>query len=262
VTSPDIRSVNLDALNSLTKYPSIPTYHALDPRNGKLTDPPVKFAGDVVGTEKVDGTNARIITMPDGTYLIGSREELLHAKGDLIANPAQGIVKALRAVADSLPAPTDDVIRVHYLEVYGHKVGKAAVQYTGAERVDARLFDVAVFTDHTDQLTWPPQRISAWREDGNQPFVSEEDLTATAAEHGLTLTPRLFNIAAADLPTEIGAMGEWLADRLPRTHSALDDGAGGEPEGIVLRTTDRSVIAKARFQDYHRTLRRTGRRDK
>ncbi|GAB3896417.1 hypothetical protein GCM10029964_077730 [Kibdelosporangium lantanae] len=219
-------------------------------------DVPVRFTGEVVGTEKVDGTNARIISLPGGMYLIGSREELLHARGDLIANPAQGIVKALRAVADALPVVTDDVIRVHYLEVYGHKIGKAAPQYTGAQGVDARLFDVAVFDDHAEQLTWSAQRISTWREDGNQPFVSEKDLAATAADHGLTLTPRLFTIDAAELPTEIGKTSSWLAERLPRTHSAIDDTAGGEPEGIVLRTTDRSVIAKARFQDYKRTLTR------
>jgi hypothetical protein len=37
---------------------------------------------------------------------------------------------------------------------------------------------------------------------------------------------------------------------------SIDDGGGGWAEGIVLRTPDRSVIAKARFQDYNRTLRR------
>ncbi|MFF0635893.1 hypothetical protein ACFYTS_25690 [Nocardia sp. NPDC004151] len=30
------------------------------------------------------------------------------------------------------------------------------------------------------------------------------------------------------------------------------------PEGIALRTPDRSVITKARFEDYDRTLRRKG----
>jgi hypothetical protein len=256
VTTLDIHAVDLDALNSLTKYPSIPTYHALDPRNGNLTETAVRFSGDVVGTEKVDGTNARIITLPNGMYLIGSREELLHAQGDLIANPSQGIVNALRPIADTLPQVTGDAIRVHYLEVYGHKIGKVATQYTGDQRVDARLFDVAVFGDYAEQLTWSQQRIAAWREAGNQPFVSEKDLTAAAAEHGLTPTPRLFTVDAAELPTEIGRTSEWLAERLPRTHSAIDDTAGGEAEGIVLRTTDRSVIAKARFQDYRRTINR------
>ncbi|WP_284706371.1 hypothetical protein [Micromonospora phytophila] len=39
------------------------------------------------------------------------------------------------------------------------------------------------------------------------------------------------------------------------------DGAPGRSEGLVLRAADRSVIAKARFQDYERTIkRRDGRR--
>ena len=54
MTSFDIRAVNLKALNSLTKYPSIPTYHKLDPRNGSLTDEAVPFTGPVIGTEKID----------------------------------------------------------------------------------------------------------------------------------------------------------------------------------------------------------------
>jgi hypothetical protein len=40
VTKFDLRTTNLRALNSLTKYPSIPTYHELDPCNGSLLDTP------------------------------------------------------------------------------------------------------------------------------------------------------------------------------------------------------------------------------
>ena len=41
----DVRAVDLRLLNSLTKYPSIPTYHTLDPRDGGLTDPATVFPG-------------------------------------------------------------------------------------------------------------------------------------------------------------------------------------------------------------------------
>src|ERR1043165_1712275 len=95
-----VRTAHLAAVNSMTKYPSIPTYHALDPRNGNLTDETVPFNGPVFGTEKIDGANARIILLSDDTYLLGSREELLYAKGDLIENPSQGIVTALKPVAE------------------------------------------------------------------------------------------------------------------------------------------------------------------
>lgn len=251
-----VRGADLARLNSLTKYPSIPTYHALDPANGGLLDDTVPFAGAVIGTEKVDGTNSRVISLPDGEYLLGSREELLYARGDLIGNPAQGIVAALRAFADALAPVTDDVIRVHYLEVYGGKVTAASKQYTGERSVGFRLFDMAVIGDYAELMALPPDRLSAWRESGGQRYLSEKDLTARAEADALTLTPRLFTIDAAELPVELDKTRAFLAERLPRTRSALDDGAAGSAEGIVLRTADRGTIAKARFQDYDRTLRR------
>jgi hypothetical protein len=49
-------------------------------------------------------------------------------------------------------------------------------------------------------------------------------------------------------------MHKFLTATLPGTLAALDEDAGGRAEGIVLRSEDRSVIAKARFQDYERAL--------
>jgi hypothetical protein len=50
-----------------------------------------------------------------------------------------------------------------------------------------------------------------------------------------------------------------LQQHLPESRSRLDAQAGGKPEGIVLRAPGRAVIAKARFDDYTRTLKRLGR---
>lgn len=252
----DLRGADLGALNSMTKYPSIPTFHTLDPANGGLIETQVEFPGAVIGTEKVDGSNARVISLPGGEYLLGSREELLYAKGDLIGNPAQGIVAALRSFADGLAPVEDDVVRVHYVEVYGGKVTAASKEYTGDRVVGYRLFDVAVVADYRKVLALAPQQISAWRDGGGQTWLGEDELTATAERDQLALTPRLFTVDAAELPSGLAAMREFLGERLPATLSALDDSAGGKPEGIVLRTPDRSVIAKARFQDYDRTLKR------
>jgi hypothetical protein len=251
----DLRRVDLRSLNSLTKYPSIPTYHLLDPRNGGLQDEAVVFSGPVIGTEKVDGTNARMILVPGGEWLLGSREELLYAKGDLIGNPSQGIVAALGPVAEALAPVAGDEIRVLYVELYGGKVGAGAKQYTtDPARYGWRLFDVVVLRD--DLLGWPAERIAAWRDGGGQPFLAEDALAAAADEAGLELTPRLFTMDAGELPTDLEKTGAWLAEQLPTTRVRLDDGAPGGPEGIVLRTEDRGVIAKARFQDYARTLKR------
>ncbi len=252
----DVRAADLDAINSATKYPSIQTYHQLGER-GSLTETVTDFSGTVIGTEKVDGTNARVISLPDGSWLLGSREELLYAKGDLIGNPAQGIVAGLRTFAESL-APVNDVVRVHYLEFYGGKVTAASKQYTGDRAVGYRLFDMVVLRDYRAMLDKSPAELSAWRESGGQPFVSESELTEAAARDGVELTPRLFVLSAAELPRDIASTRAFLAEQMPRTRCALDEGAAGQPEGIVLRTPDRSFIAKARFEDYDRTLRRRG----
>ncbi|OEV11544.1 RNA ligase family protein [Streptomyces nanshensis] len=249
----DLRAIELAALNSATKYPSIATYHELDPKNGNLLDHATVFTGNVYLTEKVDGTNARIISFPGGDYVLGSREELLYARGDLIGNPALGIVDALRPLADRI-TPPDAGIRVHYLEVYGGKITGASREYTGSRTVGYRLFDAA--TIPLDTLDQPRAAISSWREESGQRFHTEDELALTAKKENIELTPRLATIAASNLPTGIEETQDFLTRHLATTHVALDDGAGGRPEGIVLRTTTRTVIAKARFQDYQRTLKR------
>ncbi|WP_199800777.1 RNA ligase family protein [Streptomyces marianii] len=247
----DLDALDLAALNSATKYPPIPTYHEID--RGILLDKVQAFSGDVVLTEKVDGTNARIVVFPDGDYAIGSREDLLHAKGDRIVNPVHGIVPALCSLADRLAAPAAG-LRVYFFEVYGDKITKASEQYTGSRQVGFRLFDVAAVDSSVLEL--PAHAISSWREHGGQQFLNENELALMAADNGVELTPRVGTVAADQLPTGLAAMQEFLATRLPGTRVALDDGAGGRPEGIVLRSTDRSVIAKARAEDYARTMRR------
>ncbi len=253
----DVRSADLNAINTATKYPSIQTYHELGER-GALTEVVTQFTGPVIGTEKVDGSNARVISLPDGNWLLGSREELLYAKGDLIGNPAQGIVAGLRSFAESLE-PVTDVVRVHYLELYGGKITAASKQYTSEHAVGYRLFDVVELRDYDAILTRSLSEISSWRESGGQPFLTEADLTAVAARDRVELTPRLFEFDAAELPRDIESMREFLAEHLPVTRCRLDEGGAGKPEGIVLRTRNRSVIAKARVEDYERTLRRRGR---
>jgi hypothetical protein len=255
----DVRTANLQAVNSLTKYPSIPTYHTLDPRNGGLLDECVPFEGPVIGTEKVDGTNARIVLLPDGGYLLGSREELLYARGDLIGNPSQGIVDALKPLAESITIADAGTIRVLYLEVYGGKIGGAARHYSNRGEVGWRLFDLALLDGYAEMLDWPAERISRWRDGGGQRFAGEDQLAATAAELTVELTPRLFTVEAGELPTDLEKTRALLGERLPRTLVALGDATPGNSEGIVLRTPDRSTIAKARFQDYDRTLRRRAR---
>lgn len=176
----NLRVLNLTSLNSATKYPSISTYHEID--RGILLDPTVLFDGEVVLTEKVDGTNARIVVFPNGDYVIGSRKELLYARGDLIANPALGIVDALRDLADHITAP-EAGIRVYFLEVYGSDVTKASGEYTGTKAVGYRLFDVVSIDPSV--LDLPDEAISTWRESGGQSFHTEQELTELAEQNAI-----------------------------------------------------------------------------
>jgi hypothetical protein len=253
---------DLATLNSATKYPSIETHHQLGDR-GALTEdlgPFAGYTGDVILTEKVDGTNGRIILLPGGDYLIGSREELLHARGDRVQNPALGIVTVLKPLADRIVADrgngsdATNLIHTLYLEVYGGKVGGQAKQYSGLNASNCRLFDYSAVLP--DVLDWPREHIASWRDGGGQTFGDDDDLMAMAEERSIPVVPRMARMSAEDLPTDIEGMRDFLSVNLPRTLVALDDRAGGRAEGIVLRTVDRSVISKARFEDYERTLKR------
>jgi hypothetical protein len=252
-----VRAVDLTRLNTLTKYPSISTYHPLDPQTGAVLDearrPP---PGEVVATEKVDGTNSRIVLLPDGSYLLGSREEFLYAQGDLISNPAQGIVAAVRPVADGLPPADGGAIVVVYGEVYGGKVTAASIQYTSKREVGYRVFDVARIENHAELLALPIEELSAWREAGGQTFLPEDDLQAFADRTGLKLTPRVARFPGRDLPTKPDVVLTFLEELIPTSRCRLDAGAEGEPEGLVVRTADRGWVIKLRFEDYRKAKRR------
>jgi hypothetical protein len=242
----------LEKVNSATKYPSIETYHPLGAK-GRLTSEVAQFTGPVYLTEKVDGTNVRIIVDRDGDYVIGEREGLLYAKGDRVSNPAQGVVEAVRDFADLTDlAPQNGDVRVYFVEVYGGKIGQAHKQYTGGGNFGFRLFDVAEIPP--DVLSWPRERIASWREQGGQSFLDQDSLIGLAQEKQIPLVPHLAVTDAENLPTSLQETYDWLCYYALQTAVALDDGAKGQAEGIVLRTRDRSVIRKARFANYRRAL--------
>ncbi|WP_460348733.1 RNA ligase family protein [Actinoallomurus acanthiterrae] len=251
----------IDELNSATKYPSILTYHALGER-GALTEELTTFDGfDGITylTEKIDGTNGRIVLLPGSDdYFIGSREELLYARGDRVANPAQGIVKALKPLAERLVesdhSESHRPIVTLYLEVYGGKISGQSKQYSTKGTVGYRLFDLN--SVEMDVLGWERQRISSWREDGGQDFLNVDALQNLTKNLNIAAVPCLTVVSGGDLPKDVEGMSAFLTKHLPESQAGLDETAGGRPEGLVLRNFDRSRIAKARFQDYERTLKR------
>lgn len=245
----DLRTADLRKLNSLTKYPSIPTHHPLDPKTGNLNEGATEFHGTVYGTEKVDGTNGRVILLPDGRWVVGSREDLLTASGDIVVVDGLGIVDALRNLADQLNGDRYGAI-CYYLEVFGSKRLPAWKHYGDGGQASFRLFDVA--TVDLGMLDWELDRIASWRQHGGQAFLSEHQVREIAAAESIELTPRLFEIHAADLPMGVKDMREFMEPYRNTTVSI--SGEPGLNEGIVLRSADRRVITKARFPDYDRTL--------
>lgn len=255
---PDMTADDLRKLNSATQYPSIPTYHVLGERGRLTEDRNVTFddvdPDEVEVTEKVDGTNARIILPPlgFGNPLIGSRTELLTYVGDVIANPAQGIVEAVKLTADHITQRRlyePDELVVVFGEVYGGKVGAAWKNY-GGSAAGFRIFDVLRVP--LDVLDWPIERIAAWRDlQRGQQFV-RTDVLAQAAE---TIDERLVPLLteAKPPPASVADTHAWLGVTIASTLAALDVNAQSRPEGVVVRTADRSRIAKIRYEDYQRT---------
>ena len=253
--------IDLDSLNSTTKYPSILTYHTMGKKGCLDETVQVEFGDqDVIITEKVDGTNARIIMFQTGDYIIGSREELLHAMGDRVQNPQLRIVEAVKPIANACINERIGRLKpaVLFGEVYGGNIGGNAKRYTSDGALGFRLFDAIEFEPQRfyDVVKKTPEEISLWRKHGNQPFVSEQRLMQIAELIGASLTPRLSGNRPPSSSIEDTAI--WLSLVFPQdeTGVALDDGAKGRPEGVVVRTasSDRSKLAKIRFQDYKRTL--------
>lgn len=254
----------LDKLNSATKYPSIPTYHQMG-ELGILGDVYVQFPkGPLLITEKVDGTNGRVVVTPTGDWFIGSREELIYARNDRIRNPEMGLVAALApwAASRSLAPYCGDeaTIVTFYFEVFGHKSTNAWKQYAKAgSEPQIRLFDIQRVG--TNVLGWSRQEIAGWRERHTTGFLRESELGSIA--HGLhTLcTPRLGSVFLDEMPTGVEETQSWLQTF---TQSRVADEHGlGRSEGVVIRMADRQRIAKLRFADYNRSVSvRRARRDK
>ncbi|MCM3627868.1 hypothetical protein M3194_10880 [Paenibacillus glycanilyticus] len=259
--------MDLRKINSLTKYPSILTYHKLGER-GKLTEELTEERGYLNATdriyahEKVDGENARMIFLHHESgeldYLIGSREELLYAKGDRIGNPYGNIAEFLKPLAEKYIEnnfPREDrALTVVYQESYGGKT-KAAKNYTENKTQAYRVFDVFSLTkselDHL--LALPNEKIAEWREHGNQPFYNETEKIKFIEANELDYAPLLNEISGSEFPISLEDTFRYLKS-FEQTKVGID--AAGKSEGIIVRSADRKQIRKIRFEDYERTFRK------
>lgn len=251
----------LDKINSATKYPSIETYHRLE-RGRPQPEIQVPLDGeDIIITEKIDGTNARIIIFQDfinvigRRFLIGSREDLLYYSGDLLYNPAQSIVDgSIKAAIKSSSVLPEGCTYVFFGEVYGSRnITKSSHFYSkSGSEVGFRLFDAIEFTQQEffDIFKHSCEELASWREHGGQTFVSEERLHQLAPYLGVQITPRL----STKIPPPVGITEthEWLKQTLTASQAILGEQGKGRPEGVVIRTANRSKITKIKFEDYER----------
>lgn len=259
-----IKVFGVDNLNSMTKYPSIQTYHEINRGcvNQNLTNNEGFEDENVYITEKIDGTNGRIIFLNDD-YIIGSREELLYRKGDTFGNPSQGIVDIMRLYADMMvdKVPHDGVLRVFYGEVFGSNIN-GAKQYTKHRTSSVNFFDCIEFNDGFEEIIQKPtERISIWRENGGQPFLGVTEFRNKFIDMGYAgnIVPDIGVIYGYDMPTERSETYEWLK-QFENTKACLDtEKFTGRAEGVVIRNESRTMIRKIRFEDYEKTIRKEGR---
>ena len=238
-----VRLADLGRLHARTAYPLIPSYHPPDPGTGDLGPVMPKPAGDVIATELLDGVTCRVVLFADGSYLIGNPHRWLYASGDVIGDAAQGMVNAVRPLADKLSATASvepDTALVLYGELFGGKT-PAAARYTSRKEVGYRTTDTAIVN---------------LSEDADMAYLNEKELTAFAGEHGLPLVPRVARFPARDLPTKPDGVLTLLEEVLPSSRCRLDADADGDPAGLIVRSPDRSWIAALRFDDYRRAKKR------
>lgn len=245
-----------EKINTLTKYPSILTLHKFGEKgrlSNELTTPILD--DEMYATEKIDGTNSRIICYGD-EHLIGSREFILHHSDDLYYDTAQGIVDGLKGL--KIATPDTRFLTVIYGEFYGGRVSSNSKWY-GQDKVGFRVFDVALYPSPKSILEMSLPEISRWRERETeigmlygQQFLSDWDMMGMFPE--FEFAPKVPFDLGSDLSHQ--AILDKLKAAIPETNVALSENAVKKAEGLILRNQDRTKIVKIRFEDYERTLRK------
>lgn len=247
-----IRTYGKDKINTLTKYPSILTLHKLGEKGRLLNELTTLVENEeMYATEKIDGTNARIICY-GSEFLIGAREFILHHSDDLYFDNSQEIVNGIYTLGVNIPITNN--LTVIYGEFYGGKTSANSKQY-GKELNGFRVFDIAVYDD-LSVLDKNLADISKWRETETkegivygQNFLTRSEMTS--------LFPEFEYVPLVDF--NLGAFSHKevlinLTESIPTTNVALTETALKKPEGLVLRNWNRSKIVKVRYEDYERIL--------
>lgn len=272
--------LTLKLLNSLTKYPSIEAFHTFskDSRpklTNVLTSSGEALQGkEVYVTEKIDGTNVRLIfingetnfkpLISDWDWFIGSRENLLMAQGDRIPDPQMGIAEFMRdtplVVLEHLSFLNNFFLFVVYGELYGGDIN-AAGNYTKAKQRHFRIFDIRIWLkkDIEKSLYFSSEQISIKRDNNTLPgnWLTVPELTDWTKSAGFENVVTLSNVVRMPMnlvvENSLAFLDTFFAER--KTKSVIDE-VPGRAEGIVVRTLDRFAIAKLKFEDYEKLLKK------
>jgi hypothetical protein len=202
-------------------------------------------------TEKIDGTNVRIICY-GSEYLIGAREFILHHSDDLYFDNAQGIVEGIKNL--NIKIPYVEQFTVIYGEFYGGKTSANSKWY-GQEKNGFRVFDIAIYNDLSIlDLSLP--EISKWRETETsngiiygQNFITRSQMETQFPD--FQFAPLIeFDLGDMSHNTVLSNLKKFI----PTTNVALSTSALNKAEGVILRNEDRTKIVKVRFEDYEKTL--------
>ena len=260
-------------INSLTKYPSILTFHKTAQRGGlapELTEGPSRIGKQLFVTEKVDGSNSRIVFFTDENgkikdFFIGSRENMLYVSGDRCFNEDGHIVENILPIATSIiekmihediSFPSSSIVTFYFEHFGGHNNGWK--QYTAGNTYGARLFDIkAIKYEIANKiLSLPVEQIAGAREaDAYGEWYSVGHMIAICGILGIRHVPYINTVNGEDIPDTLRGAFDWLK-QFDKSAVVLDEKGIGNSEGVVVRTEDRKYIKKLRFEDYQKTERK------
>jgi len=255
-------SSDLELLEAVTRWPSIKSYHKMD-EHGRLIDE-LRFpeiAGEAVyATEKVDGSNVRVVVDSLLRVSVGTRNQLVMFRGEAAAQDSMGVVGALRGLPRSLSIsgrPSPGHVRAYYGELYGGAINGHGHYTQDKTRMQWALFAIADFDiEALSQLE--RAEIAARRRllttDGvhAEGRLGEYVMIHGGGEDSPTV-PYLGRRHAP--PATVAEAAEWLAHVLgPVTRAAIGDAKPGKPEGVVITGVESGLIAKLRVKDYEGAL--------
>jgi hypothetical protein len=148
-----------------------------------------------------------------------------------------------------------------YGEVYGYKIQDGSKVYCPDGNTDRgfRVFDVwqmpvVELDEYLSKATM--EQIVYDREHNWQPWLDVDAFERFVVLKMFDVTPRRKIIDSSEMPISAVDTKRWLEDNFQDSHATFDGTSSnqkfGRAEGVVIRTADRSIIRKLRFEDYHK----------